>query len=1141
MITEHCQEIIEKLPHAFAYHQIITDQAGKAVDYLFIDFNRAFEKMTGLHRDQVIRRSVTEVLPGINESSFDWISTYGKVAATGEPINFRQFSEPLQKWYEVTAFSDQPGYFSTLFREITQDVVEKTALQAIVELSERCLHHYAENIDYDKIAETAKEISGARHVCFNRYSEDGTAMTTTAIAGISTIEDAVPVIGFNPVGKKWKLDPPRETHLAEHGIAVFDSLSQLTEGLLDVHTVHMIEKQYDIGKVYVARIENNGVALGDFTLLMSAGSNLQNVEYVRILSGLIGQHLERQSMLNQLLARTEQLRNSEEKFRLYTEQAPVGIFVADRNGNYTTVNQAACQMTGYTEQELLKQSILDSMAPEFYNEGLSMFARASQSGQVAGDILARRKNGEKYWASLVSLKLSDREIIGFVQDITDKKESAARLLSEHRQMLSIFDHMDTLIYVVDTDTYEVLFVNQYGRKIFGDIVGKTCWQAIHQDKSDRCSFCPIPRLTTQSEDQSEKIHREYFNEISKKWYHCTDSIISWSDGRPVKLTVAYDITERKESEKQDRFVSATMMNAYDSVVVTDCDFNITYVNKSTETLFGYQTQELVGRTVELLYSAQDVIRIHREVYPQITAGHTYTGEFLTRHKDGATFICELKVSPIIDDDGNPYAYIGTQRDITEQVMLKEQSYLEKEKFKTTLLSVGDAIIATDDQGHITVMNQVAEYLTEWTQEEAYGKPLMDVFQIIHEHTKIPCENPAKQVLLTGSVIELENHTSLVTKTGREIPVEDSAAPIKSANGLVTGVVIVFRDYTEKREKQKEVEYLSFHDHLTGLYNRRYLEDSLNRLDTPRNLPFAIIVIDVNGLKLTNDAYGHAMGDRLLKTTGTVLQNACRGDDIIARTGGDEFVILLPRTNRDQADSFKRRINTMVQNTKLDSVIISLAVGYAVKTEPDQDIHEVMKEADNRMYKNKLKYSRVMRSQTIEKVLRNINNKYDNEQIHTERVSQYCEAIARAMDFSETAVQEIKTVGILHDIGKIAISPDILSKKDKLTPEEWEEVKRHPITGYNILKSAEEYASFADVVLHHHERWDGKGYPSGLMGEDITLFSRIVAVADSYEAMTAKRSYQITKTKEEAIAELQRCAGTQFDAAIVKVFIDKVLN
>lgn len=1017
MNEEHCQAIIEKLPHAFAYHQIMTDQAGKAVDYLFIDVNSAFETMTGLNRDQVIQRRVTEVLPGISESNYDWISTYGKVAATGVPISFRQYSEQLQKWYDVTAFSDQPGFFCTLFREITQDVVEKTALQAIVELSERCLHHYDADSDYDKIAETAKVISGASYVCFNRYSKDGTAMTTTAIAGISSVEDAVAAIGFNPIGKKWKLDPARATQLAEYGIAGYDSLSQLAEGLVDVHTVQMLAKTYDIGKVYVARIEKDGAVLGDFTLLMSAGSYLQNAEYLQILTGLIGQHLDRQSMLNQLLARTEELKNSEKKFRLYTEQAPVGIFVADHNGNYTTVNQAACHMTGYTEQELLNKSILDFMAPEFYHEGLTMFASASQTGQVAGDILARRKNGEKYWASLVSLKLSDREIIGFVQDIT----------------------------------------------------------------------------------------------------------------------------ERKESEKQDRFVSAAMMNAYDSVVVTDCDHIITYVNKSTETLFGYRAQELIGQAVELLYSVPDVTRIHQEVYPAISAGRTYTNEFLTRRKDGTTFICELKMSPITGADGNPYAYIGTHRDITEQVMLKEQSYLEQEKFKTTLLSVGDAIIATDDQGRITVMNQVAEYLTEWTNDEAYGRPLMDVFHIIHEHTKVHCDNPAEQVLLTGSVIELENHTSLVTKTGREIPVEDSAAPIKDANGLVTGVVIVFRDYTEKREKQKEVEYLSFHDHLTGLYNRRYLEDSLKRLDTPRNMPFSIIVIDVNGLKLTNDAYGHAMGDRLLKTTGAILHNACRSDDIIARTGGDEFVILLPQTNRDQADSIKRRINNLVLNTKLDSVIISLAVGYAVKTEFDQDIHEVMKEADNRMYKNKLKYSRVMRSQTIEKVLRNINNKFDNEQIHTERVSQYCEAIARALDFSENVIHEIKTVGILHDIGKIAISPDVLNKNDKLTPEEWEEVKRHPITGYNILKSVEEYASYADVVLHHHERWDGKGYPSGLKGEDISLFSRIVAIADSYEAMTAKRSYHKTKTKEEAIAELQKCAGTQFDATIVKVFIDKVLN
>jgi diguanylate cyclase (GGDEF)-like protein/putative nucleotidyltransferase with HDIG domain len=355
-----------------------------------------------------------------------------------------------------------------------------------------------------------------------------------------------------------------------------------------------------------------------------------------------------------------------------------------------------------------------------------------------------------------------------------------------------------------------------------------------------------------------------------------------------------------------------------------------------------------------------------------------------------------------------------------------------------------------------------------------------------------------------------------------------------------GVVVVFRDFTEKKEKLNEIKYLSYHDHLTGLYNRRYIEDSLTRLDTRRNLPFTIMSIDMNGLKLTNDAFGHEMGDKLLISCGKMLREVCRKDDIIGRMGGDEFMILLPNTDEVAAQKVKERIEIASKKIKLDSVIVSLAVGFSTKDAEDMEIQAVMSKADNNMYKNKLKYGKIMRSKTIELLLKNINLKYDSEQIHTERVSQYCEAIAREMGFSENEVDKVKTAAVLHDIGKITISTEILNKPGRLTQDEYEIIKKHPETGYQILKSVDEYAPFALDVLYHHERIDGKGYPEGLKGDEIPLVARIIAVADTYEAMTAKRPYQIPKTKDEAIRELIRCSGSQFDTEIVRVFVEHVL-
>ncbi len=379
------------------------------------------------------------------------------------------------------------------------------------------------------------------------------------------------------------------------------------------------------------------------------------------------------------------------------------------------------------------------------------------------------------------------------------------------------------------------------------------------------------------------------------------------------------------------------------------------------------------------------------------------------------------------------------------------------------------------------------------------------------------------------------------KNGKWIWINSRAKVTKISKNSETILISgTHTDITEKKEKEKEIEYLSFHDSLTKIYNRRYMEDSIKRLDTTRNTPFSIIVADTNGLKLTNDAYGHEMGDKLLITAAEILKKSCRKEDIICRVGGDEFVILLPNIDEKKTEEIIERIKEELQKVKLGSVIVSLAIGYSTKNKKEENILEIYKEADNKMYKDKLKYGKIMRSKTIETLLVNINNKYDNEQIHTERTSQYCESIAKAMKLSKREIEDAKIAGVLHDIGKIVVNPELLNKKEKLTDKEWEEIKKHPTISYQLLKNVDEYSHLAEAVLYHHERLDGTGYPEGLKEEEIPLLSKIIAVADVYEAITANRPYKHTKTKEQAIEELKKYSGTQFDEKIVGIFIIEVL-
>lgn len=479
-------------------------------------------------------------------------------------------------------------------------------------------------------------------------------------------------------------------------------------------------------------------------------------------------------------------------------------------------------------------------------------------------------------------------------------------------------------------------------------------------------------------------------------------------------------------------------------------------------------------------------------------------------------------------------------DAMEKSMIENKLYSEKERLKITLSSVGDGVITTDNQGRVESINQVAQNMTGWSEAEAIGKAFQDLFPIVNEYTREPTENPVEKVLQTGHVSGLANHTLLIAKDGREIAIADSAAPIKDNLGKIYGVVLVFRDVTEERANLREIEYLSFHDQLTGLYNRRFFETELKRLDTPRNLPISLVSADVNGLKLTNDAFGHEAGDALLKKAAEVMTGQCRADDIIARTGGDEFVLLLPRTGPEETRQIVKRIQDKVGEIYIGTVKLSISMGWAHKDVPEMDISQALKQAEKYMYHRKLFERQSILGAIINTIIGTLHEKYKREEQHSQRVSRLSVEIGRAMRLQDDIIEGLYNMGTLHDIGKIAVPEGVFNKEGSLTPEEWSEIKRHPEVGYRILSSVNDLAEIAEYILAHHERWDGQGYPKGLRQKEIPLQARIMAVADAYDAMVSERSYRKTLSQAEAVDELLRNAGTQFDPEVVRIFVEAVV-
>jgi diguanylate cyclase (GGDEF)-like protein len=293
---------------------------------------------------------------------------------------------------------------------------------------------------------------------------------------------------------------------------------------------------------------------------------------------------------------------------------------------------------------------------------------------------------------------------------------------------------------------------------------------------------------------------------------------------------------------------------------------------------------------------------------------------------------------------------------------------------------------------------------------------------------------------------------------------------------------------------------------------------------------------VNGLKLVNDAFGHREGDQLLGKIAALLRECCRKEDLIARLGGDEFGIFLPNTNDRVAMEITNRINVACNNGSQGRLRLSIALGAVTKMDLSQDFRTIMKEAEDRMYRNKLLESKSVRSSIIASLRQSLFEKSHETEEHTQRLKKLATEIGRAFGLPDSVLDELTLLAALHDIGKIGIPEGIIIKQGNLTGEEWESIWKHPEIGYRIAGQFPELAPIAEAILAHHEWWNGTGYPRGLKGEDIPFISRIISIVDAYDAMTYGRPYKEAMEHQETLEEIKRFAGSQFDPQIVEMFL-----
>lgn len=540
---------------------------------------------------------------------------------------------------------------------------------------------------------------------------------------------------------------------------------------------------------------------------------------------------------------------------------------------------------------------------------------------------------------------------------------------------------------------------------------------------------------------------------------------------------------------------------------------------------GYKREEVVGRTardMDIWVSLSDRDFVLEKLKETGFSGRDLEVHFRYRTGEIGTFIASTE---LISIGGEPHL-LWVIKDITERKKMQEALRLSEDKFaKAFYASPITMSITTLDDGRITAVNDGFCRALGYSREEILGKTSMEIGF---------WPSPWYRSMLKSKFANNESVREMEIIFGRKGG--ENRLGLYSAEAIeIEGqpcVLSILVDITERKQSEEVIKYLSFHDKLTGLYNRAFFEEELARVDTERQLPISLIMGDVNGLKLINDALGHSEGDQLLVTVAKILRGSCRREDLVARWGGDEFLIMLPRCGPNEAAIIVDRIKQAAGEVDYLPIQLSISLGVATKQEMDRDIIDIIREAEDRMYRNKLLEDRSTRSAFLTSLERTLWTRSHETEEHCQRMQQMTLKLGRLINLPDSELDNLKLLAALHDIGKIAIPNSILDKPGKLTADEWETIKKHPEIGYRIALSSPEMAPIAQAILHHHERWDGTGYPLGIKGAEIPLLSRILAIADAYDAMTNGRPYQSPIAHGEAWSEIERCAGTQFDPDLV---------
>jgi PAS domain S-box-containing protein/diguanylate cyclase (GGDEF)-like protein len=834
--------------------------------------------------------------------------------------------------------------------------------------------------------------------------------------------------------------------------------------------------------------------------------------------------------ITQKKAIEDMLRRSEHHYRMLIKNVSDMIVVLDADGAIRYQSPSVEAVTGFSYQESKGRTVFDYIHPEDLAAAEKTFRDHLKKPGPVPALELRIKGSQGQWIFVEALAnnlLDDPAVSGIVlnvRDITGRKKAEQALRESEAKYREHFSQASDGIMFMPADGSAGI-VNQ----AFARMHGYQCPAEMERlrledlDTPETAKLAP-ERLRRMMAGETLDFEVEHYHKDGHTFFlHVSCSLIKIGD-RSYFLGFHHDITGRKKAEEALRQSEARyrrLLNSIQSpVLALKKDLSIYYCNRAYSDFVGRPIPELEGRKLPELLPDFAKTRFYAAYLKAIETGQDQAAE-------GQVKGMYLK-SRIYSMD---WGVLAISEDVTAQQAAVESVRYSEERFRLLADSAADAIISIDQQGEIIFWNQAAEKIFGYTAAQALGR---DSDMLIPERFRKPHKQTFRRLIEqapAGSRAETNSLKGL-HQSGREIPMEWALSTVTVGGQKIHTAII--RDITERVKNEEQLKYLSFHDSLTGLYNRSYFEEEMQRLSKARLDTVGLLICDVDGLKLVNDTMGHKTGDGLLVVIAGIITDACRQGDMVARIGGDEFGAILPNCTVEIIEQVCARIRevTAAYNSQNPELPLSLSLGWVVRPVKHLDANRLFHSADDEMYREKVKNHEMMVNNFIKALQK--KNLISEQEI--DRMGDLMKDLAKAAGLKGNSIREMELLARYHDIGNVLVADRILLKAGHLDRTEEDEMKRHCEIGYHIVMSTPHLMPHAEWILKHHERWDGKGYPQGLKGEEIPLESRIVALAAAYNAMRQKRPHAKAMTHQQAVDEIRKESGKQFDPALVERFL-----